>query len=303
MDVVGIGVAARDITVGVDPWPAPERKTRAAAFAESGGGPVPTALVTMARLGNRCALGGVVGDDDAGRFVIEGLRAEGVDTSCVIAKPGLATPTSVILVDATGRRSILEWNQTALPATAEDLAPMAALIDRCRALLLDARLPDIQAEAARRARRAGALVVLDCGHPRPGAEALIALSDVAVLSHSYARSLHGGDYDPGGFVVALRGRMASGGRRIAGITLGADGCLMAEAGGATRHVSAPRVEAVDTTGAGDVFHGAFVHELLRGGSPEDAARFACAAAALSCRGLTGRAALPQEDAIRRAISY
>ncbi|MGH9867123.1 MAG: PfkB family carbohydrate kinase [Candidatus Polarisedimenticolia bacterium] len=298
LDVVGIGIAPRDITVLIDPLPPADAKGLALDFAESGGGPVPTALVTLARLGHRCVLGGVVGNDAAGRLVNAGLRSEGVGTQGLVVRDGLATPTSVILVESGGRRRVCEWNQRDLPLGPEDLTPLHPLLARCRALLVDARFPEAQIDAARRAREAGALVMLDCGHPRPGVDELLSLCDVAILSASYMHTVHGARHDPAVFLHSLRARLAPGGLRLAGLTLGPDGCLIVDDDTTAVHVSAPSVDALDTTGAGDVFHGALLHELLRGAPAIEAASFANAAAALSCRALTGRAPLPREPEIR-----
>ena len=302
LDALGIGVAVRDITVRLDPFPDADAKVRARDLAESGGGPIPTALVTLARLGRACALAGVVPDDATGRFIVEGLHREGVDTTGVVRRADSAS-TSVILVESDGRRRVCEWRQSDLPYGPEDLMHVAPMLDRSRFLLIDSRLPDVQMEAARRVRHAGGMVVLDCGHPRPGVDEILRQCDIAIFSHSYPRSLHGNGFDATGFVRELRGKMAPDGRRIAGLTLGEDGCLIAEGTGDPTHVPGHRVEAVDTTGAGDVFHGAFVHELLGGASALDAARFANTAAALKCRGLTGRAPLPEEQEIRRIAAH
>jgi ribokinase len=298
LDAVGIGVAVRDVTVLLEAFPAPETKTRALGFAVSGGGPVPTALVTLARLGARTALVSVVGDDPAGRRVLGELRREGVDVSACAVRTGFATPASVVLVERGGRRAVCEWGQAGLPLGVESVSAFRPALEACRCLLVDARLPDLQVEAARIVRSAGGRVVLDCGHPRPGVETLLGLSDVAILSHSYARALRGEGFDPEAFVADLAEALPRDGPRIAGLTLGPSGCVISWDGGEPVRVKAPEVAAVDTTGAGDVFHGAFVHALLRGEGPAAAARFACAAAALKCEGLTGRAPLPPEAAIR-----
>ena len=128
--VAGIGVAPRDLTVLVDPLPEPDTKGRARALAESGGGPVPNALVTLARLGHRCAFAGVVGDDEAGRLVAGALRRDGVEPLGLVTRKGFTTPTSVILVDGAGRRRVCEWNQADLPFFREDLEPFRAAIWR-----------------------------------------------------------------------------------------------------------------------------------------------------------------------------
>ena len=299
LDAAGIGVAVRDLTVALAEFPSPDTKVRAQAFAESGGGPVPTALVTMARLGDRAAFAGVVGHDAAGAFLLEDLRREGVDVRGVAVRGGLSSPTSVILVEKDGRRTVCEWRQDDLPLAPSDLAPFEPALERCRLLLVDARLPDAQIDAARRVRARGAIVMIDCGHPRPGVEALLPLCDVAVLSQSYPRSLLGTGFDPRAFVEEMSRSLAAEGLRIAGLTLGPEGCLISAAGGAPVRIEGIRIQAVDTTGAGDVFHGALAHALLGGADSIDAARFANAAAAAKCLGLTGRAPLPPDAEIRR----
>jgi sugar/nucleoside kinase (ribokinase family) len=136
-------------------------------------------------------------------------------------------------------------------------------------------------------------------------EEILALCDVAILSHSYPRTLHGEDYRPEWFVRDLARRMPDAGRRIAGLTLGTEGALLAAGGGEPIRVpgiALAAAEVLDTTGAGDVFHGAFIFELLRGRPAGDACRFANAAAALKCLGLTGRATLPPAGEIRRVAA-
>jgi sulfofructose kinase len=297
IDAVGLGLAVRDLTVHLDAFPLPDSKARAREFSESGGGPVPTALVTMSRLGSRTAFAGVVGEDSAGAFLVEDLRRESVDVSALFARKGLITPASVILVEKEGRRTVCEWRQNDLPFSEEAMERLRPILDRARLLIVDARMIDAQVEAALRIRSAGGLVMLDCGHPRPGVEEILRETDVAILSHTYAREIGAGRLDAETFLRRIVPSMAPGGPRIAVVTLGAEGCLLLFRGKATR-VPGHRVEAIDTTGAGDVFHGAFAHAWLRRGEPESAARFANAAAAMKCRGLTGRARIPTEREIR-----
>ncbi len=298
MDAVGIGVAVRDLTIRLPRPPAPDAKVRAEGFAESGGGPVPTALVTLARMGRRCAFGGVVGRDPAGDLIAESIAREGVGTAGLARRDGWVSPTSVILVHD-GGRSVCEWRQEDLPYAAADLEPLHASLESCRYLLIDARMPEAQIEAARMTRRHGGRVLLDCGHPRPGVDELLGLCDIAIVSHSYPASGTGADPDPAAFLEGLRWRLAPDGPRIAGMTLGPEGCIILDEAGKPIRVAGIRVEAVDTTGAGDVFHGAFVHALLDGEPIPRAASFANAAAAHKCLGLTGRAPIPGPAEIRR----
>jgi ribokinase len=297
-NVLGIGVAVRDVAVLLDQFPTPNEKFQAKGFYEAGGGPIPTALVTLTRLGRRTAFCGVVGEGVAGRFITESLEKEGVDTSGLVIQPGFSSSTSVILVEG-GHRTIIEWKQEDLPLRFEELEAQGVSFDFGGYLLVDARLPEVQIEAARRVRRAGGRVVLDCGHPRPGVEEILDLTDVAIFSYTYPKSLHGESYDTAAFLAEIADRLPENGSRIAGLTLGAEGCALLAPGSSLIRIPGHSVNAVDSTGAGDVFHGAFVHAFAQGRSPEESARFANAAAALGCTGITGRSPLPAEEVIWR----
>ena len=196
-------LAVRDITVEVKDFPKADQKIPARSFHESGGGPVPTALVTLSRLGRRTMLSSVVGHDPIGETIRRNLDDEGVDVGAVVSRDTFRSPTSVIVVE-NGRRTIFEAPASSggLPLSWPEVESRLPLNDS-RSLLLDARLPDIQLRAAARAREAGALVVLDCGHPREGVDELLALSDVAILSHTYPQTLHGDDFDEEAFVSGL----------------------------------------------------------------------------------------------------
>lgn len=292
-DAIGIGLAVRDVSVLLESYPAPDEKVQARAIVESGGGPVPTALVTLARLGRKTALAAIVGRDDVGRFILSGLERQNVDTRAVVEREGFSSPTSVIVVE-NGRRTILEApHGVGLPLTFEDVGRLP--LDDCRALLLDARSVEVQLEAAKRVRKASGLVVLDCGHPREGVDELLAHTDIAVLSHTYPATLYGPDYDVEEFLDSLLARLPADGPAIAGLTLGPSGCAIASRDVGLTRLAGLSVAALDTTGAGDVFHGAFLHAFLKTGSPDRAARFANAAAARKCEGMTGRAPLPSEE--------
>lgn len=289
-DAIGIGLAVRDISVLMERFPTPDEKIRATAIHESGGGPVPTALVTMARFGRRTALVAPVGNDAVGATIVRELASEKVDTSALVWRSDFESPTSVIIVDH-GRRTILEApHEVDLPIGWDDIA----LPLDCRALLVDARAVGAQIRAAREVRRHGGLVMLDCGHPRDGVEELLGCTDIAILSHSYASSARD---DPEGFLDWVRGKQPGEGRIIAGVTLGEKGCaIWSREEGYVRLPGEP-VTAVDSTGAGDVFHGAFLHAYLERGSAHEAARFANRAAAAKCTGMTGRAPLPDAEAL------
>ncbi|MGH9335033.1 MAG: PfkB family carbohydrate kinase, partial [Vicinamibacteria bacterium] len=253
-DAIGIGLAVRDISVLLDRYPAADDKTRAREVHESGGGPVPTALVTLSRLGRKTALSALVGDDAVGRFILDGLLREGVDVGAVGVRAGFVSPTSVILVE-NGRRTILEApHGVGFPIEWEEVRRLP--LENASSLLVDARVAEVQVKAARIVREAGGLVVLDCGHPRDGVGELIAESDIAIFSHSYPRALYGDGVDVPSFLRELQERLPSSGPAVAGVTLGSRGCAMLSREEGIFHLEAHPVEALDTTGAGDVFHGA-----------------------------------------------
>jgi len=296
-DAIGIGLAVRDVTVLLDRYPNPDEKMRARELHESGGGPAPTALVTLARLGRKTALSATVGDDAVGRFLLEGLVRENVDVSAVAVRGDFVSPTSVILVEG-GRRTILEPPRGVdFPIEWSDVRKLP--LEDASALLVDARVIEVQAKAARVVRDAGGLVVLYCGHPREGVDDLIAESDVAIFSYTYPAALQGADVDVEAFLSEIQKRLPRSGPAIAGVTLGPRGCALLSRDEGFLQLEAPAVDALDTTGAGDVFHGAFLHAFLKTGSLETSARFANVTAARKCEGMTGRAPIPPEEEIWR----
>lgn len=299
-EVFGVGVAVRDVVLTLDSFPPQDGKIAARTLVETTGGPIPNALVTLARLGRRTSFGGVVGRDAAGTRIRDQLLSEGVDAHAVAQLPSLRTPASVILVVGE-TRSVVECGQDALPETDLPLDQWLEAVGSASWFLADGRLPAAQVRLAERARERGGRVMLDGGTPRAGLEALLPLADVALFSSSYAlkSGVSEGEESLTEFARNLATRLPAEGLGVAGLTLGSLGSLLVTRDGRTlRHV-APAVRVLDTTGAGDVFHGALADAMIGGASLEDAARFANAAAALSCEGAGGRAPLPSRAEIHR----
>jgi len=249
-----------------------------------GGGLSATAAVAMARLGADVRLLTRVGDDDVGRQVLDGLRKEGVDVSGAAIKAGALTPCSVVMVDPdTGDRTIYHFPGAGLERGAS--APDVSFVRSSQALVVDSFWREEALAAARAAREADVPVVADFA---PGAEVeeLAGLVDVYIVPESWAR----GTGDAGDPDAALR-RLHSYGANIAVVTGGRDGCWYSsddESG----HCPAFEIEVVDTTGAGDVFHGAFAYALARGWQVSRCVEFAAAVTALKCRELGGRTGVP-----------
>ncbi len=296
--ITGIGIVVRDVTARVARFPGSDEKLAAEDWWETPGGPVPMALLAAARLGVPAALVGVVGDDPAGRLVRDVLAAEGIDLRHLLVRPRLATPTSLVIARG-DHRAIVECGQVEVADfLGEELLPVLAdRLAETRFLLVDARFPALQEAAAREVRRHGGRVVLDAGHPRPGVDALLPLADVAVLSRTWGDRQGLAPEDALDRVAAAMPAPGEegvpGARRgtIAAITLGPEGVIARVDRGPVLRIAGHPVTAVDTTGAGDVFHGVLVAALWRGESPERALRLANAAAALKVQRPTASAAI------------
>jgi sugar/nucleoside kinase (ribokinase family) len=276
IDVLGIGQNALDRISEVEGMPAPGEKRALAVSRDLPGGQVATAVLTCARLGLRCAYAGKVGDDSAAEAALAPLRHAGIDLSGVKTVAGASTQTAVILVDPpSGERTILWHRPPELHIAPGHLE--AARIASARALLLDAGDPEAAAWAAEIARNAGIPVILDADDYRPELEPLFSNVDFPLVSEQFAESLSGR-----GCVRETLRALVDRGARLAAVTLGDRGCVAAS-GEDVIEIPGLAVAATDTTGAGDVFHGAFAWALLEGWEAREVLAAANAAAAMSCR--------------------
>lgn len=284
-DVVGLGFSSLD-TVGLVPHlPQLDEGAPLLGITRQGGGPVAQALVTLRRLGASAGFVGSLGDDEAGQAMVAGLQAEGVDTSRLFVTPGCTSPQCIILVHApTGLRSICCEGGTAPPVPSDELD----LDYLCSGLFLhlDGIVGGATLVAAREAQRRGVQVCLDAGGPSDALYQLVPFVDVLIASERFVAGMEG-------FTTMEAGaeRLLTQGPTIVVVTSGKHGAWTAtvEGGFATPAFDVP---VVDTTGAGDVFHGAFIYGLLQDWDLPAVTRFAGATAALKCRALGGRAGIP-----------
>ena len=284
-DVVGIGQSSLDRVCLLDAPPPLGGKAALLGSQELPGGQIATAMLACARLGLRAAYVGTVGDDAAADAVLAPLARAGVDLRGVKRVADAPTRSATVLVDAkSGERTILGYRDPRLTLAPADLEPR--LIEGAGCLLLDAVDPEASGFAADVARRAGVPVVLDADSAGPGLEKLLAKIDFPIVSRGLAEAMGG----RGGLPAALA-ELCALGARLAVVTLGEYGAL-ARCG--ERLIASPafRVDVRDTTGAGDVFHAAFVWGLLEGLACEPILRTANAAAAMSCRALGAQGGLP-----------
>jgi len=295
--IICVGHSALDRVFTVEAWPQASAKVRASALAEVGGGMAANAAAAIARLGGDAAFWGPVGADSVADLMHAQLRAAGVEVSGLRRFAGLTSSASAILVDARGERLIVSYRGTALEAPA-DWLPLDE-IATAGALLADVRWPQGAIAALRAARRARIPSVIDADTAEAATlQALAGEAEYAVFSEPGLASFAGtGEFEPG-----LRRALALG-ARLAAVTQGERGVFWIEAGRAEglRHLPAFAVSVVDTLAAGDVFHGAFALELAGGKAPEDAIRFAAAAAAVKCTRAGGRNGSPTREEVERLL--
>jgi sulfofructose kinase len=287
LDVVGLGYCAWDYVGVVDQVPEFDAPTMSLPdFVASGGGPVATALVALARLGARTGYLGVVGDDEYGLNIKRAFEGEGVDVSHVRVQSKGRSPVCIVLVHASsGLRSILCYR-----GTLRDVELQQAdypYISSARLLHLDGHHMSAAISAAQCIRKGGGTVVLDANRPRPSLDELLPWVDVLITNASFPLA-YAGQQDIGD---AAREWIHAGAKLVV-TTLGENGCLCFR-GDDSLHVPGFAVRVLDTTGAGDAFHGAFIYGLLHGWSLLRTATFANAVAALNCTALGGRAGLPR----------
>ncbi len=284
-DCVGLGVNAVDYLCVLDPYPGLDDKVDVVGSSVQGGGPVPTALVTLAKLGARSCYVGKVGKDSEGEFVKAQLENEGVDTRYVVMDGKSQTARAFVWIDKqSGKRTVALSRHKNDRLEEDDLSFMDSV--SAKFLHLDAREPDINILAAQWAKKQEAEVCLDVGSIREGVERVLPYTDHLIVSRRFACGFMGTS-DP---AAACRKLMQLKFKTVA-VTVGEEGCIC---GRDDRVFRSPgfKVKVVDTTGAGDVFHGAFIYGLLKKWSLKRMARFANACAALKCRKLGGRAGIP-----------
>ncbi len=288
-DAVGIGLNSADQFCVVREYPTANTKSGILEMARAGGGQAATAMAALARLGMRAAYIGAVGDDEAGAFSLASLESEGVNVEGVVTQKGRASQFALIIVqregdvEEKGARTILWRREVSLAP--EDVRE--EVVRAGRALHLDGHHVEAEIAAARWAREEGAPVFLDAERAPEGIEGLIGLTDYLMAAEDFP-ALFTGVSDHRESLSLLHAM----GPRVVGVTLGARGALAYDG---TRFYESPgfHVDVLDTTGAGDAFHGAFLYGVLRKMGLEDTLRFANAVAAMNCTALGGRAALPR----------
>jgi len=282
-DVVGLGLNATDVAIEVPHYPAFNTKVEFSTARWQAGGQMATALVVCQRLGLRTKYIGRVGSDPMGEFQLASLRPEGIDLTDVKVVPDCPNQTAYIIIDEhSGERTILWRRDPRLTIRPEELRP--EMVAGARLVHVDGHDTAASAQLARWARAAGVPVTADVDNLYAGVEALLEATGYLVSSATFPEA-YTGEGDLFRALEQLRRRHP--GMKLAAATLGQDGVLGLE-GGRFLYLPAYAVRCRDTTGAGDVFHGAFAYGLLQAWPTDRILDFANAMAGLNCKALGAR---------------
>lgn len=289
--VYGLGQCCLDYVGKVDTYPSPDVKCEFSEMVIQGGGPVATALVALARWSISCTFTGVIGDDQFGSIIKETLEDENVDTGGLLVRQGSDSQFAFILAEpGVGRRTIFWRRPTGSPPSPEEIDYSS--IRKAEVFHTDGLFTEVSLAAASAAKEAGVQVVVDAGSLRGGMLDLARLSDYFLASETFADELVGQ-----GKPLQACHELAELGPHVVGVTLGPKGYVALD-GGRIIERPAYQVEAVDTTGCGDVFHAGFIYGLLKRWKVDKSLDFAAWTAAQVSLQLGGRAGIPQLERVK-----
>ena len=296
-DVAGFGTNAVDFLIQVPEYPAFNSKVELVDYVQAAGGEVASTTVGLQRLGMKTAYAGRFGSDQAGEFGIASLRDEGVDTSYAEKIAGANTQIAFIVVDVrSGERTVI-WQRDKKLAYSEAEAPID-LVERAKIIHFTPHDAAACRRLAEKARNSNVLVSLDIDNIFEGTHEFLPLVDILIASAEFPKKLLGIDDRK----VALREMQRRFGCGVVGVTLGEEGSMVlcGETFVETRAFEVPG-GCKDTTGAGDAFRVGLLYGVLKGESVEETARIANAVAALKCRRVGARTALPSEAELRSLL--
>ena len=295
MDVVGIGTPYYDMVINVSKMPGLDGAAGANEAFYQGGGKVATAMAAAARLGRSAGMMAKVGENHRGQFIINDFRYNGVDTSAIIVDaPGTSSPFCLSLSEEEHKTRIFIGKE----GTAGELLPEEIdyeYLGKAKYLHLENGRP-ASAAAALFAREHGIVTVIDADNYQEGIVKLLPCLDVFIASEFFYRDMFGDLlYEEG-----CR-KLLEAGPSTAIVTLGSRGSVGMTAQDGFFRTESFHVPVRDTTGAGDVFHGAYIVGLLEGMDAPECARFASAVSAIKCTCFGGRTGIPNRDTVQRFL--
>ncbi len=289
--IVGIGACVMDTLITVPEYPHEDTKMRASGSKAAGGGPVATGLVAASKLGASAGYIGVLSDDNGGKFLKEDFEKYSVDTKNVIVKRGYRSFTSVIWLSEKSASRTCVFDRGDLPKLVLDDDQKEA-IKNAEILMIDGNEMDGAEEAAKIARQFGTKVLYDCGGLYDGVERLLKLTDIMIPSEEFALK-HTKCYN---VEEAAKKLMELYHPEIVVITCGKEGGLYYDGTEAVRY-PAFKIDAVDTNGSGDVFHGAFAAGMIHGYNYKQCCYFSSATSAIKCTGIGARESVPSKAGV------
>ena len=283
-DFVGLGFCSNDYLALLPEIPI-DNKVQMLQHLVQGGGPAATATVAAARLGVSAAFIGMTGDDEPGKWIVRDFESEKVSTEAMLIRKGHTSAIAYCWIDApTGKRSVA-WTRGDLPELKAEEVNLE-LVRNAKILHLDGHNPVAALAAAKAAREKNIPVLLDAGTLRDGVRELLPYVTILIASELVARQYSGeNDLDKAIF------KLAEVGAEVTGVTMGKEGSMTLDHGRILR-CPAFRIDPVDTTGAGDVYHAGFGVRYLETHDLMDCMRFASAVSAIKCLKLGGRAGIP-----------
>lgn len=290
-DVVGIDMPCLDFVLNVPTMPKPNSSLHFHRLSFQGGNKVSTGMVAAARLGAKGAILGAVGDEAFGRFCINDFERHGIESMLKIRKGETTALCFVLSDEETKGRSIVYHPGSCARMTIPEL-PLEAL-ENTKYFYL-AWIDDTVLYAAKTAKKAGARIFVDADKPNPEIIENIPLYDIFIGSEFVYNAMFGNDcYEQNCRKVMEMGP------EIVVFTFGENGCCGVSRNGEFFRLPSYTVDVVDTVGAGDVFHGAFLSALVRGMGPKEAAQFSSAVSAIKCTRIGGRAGIPDYETTLR----
>jgi len=290
-DAVGFGLNAVDHLIVMPFYPAFDTKTRLREHIQSAGGQTASCMVGLQRLGMKTAYAGRFGSDNEGAFGLQTLKDEGVDTKHAEIIPDSKTQIAFIVIDEQSGERTIFWDRDEKHTYSQSEVPLS-LARSGKVLHMDAHDPYACLQMAREAKRNGVITSLDVDNLYEGCQDLLPYIDILISSENFPRRLTG-IRDEHSSLIEIKERF---GCAIVGMTLGVRGSILYVD---KKFLITPAYEvpngAKDTTGAGDAYHAGFIYGLLNGKEIEDCMNLGSAVAALKCRKLGARTALPSAE--------
>ena len=297
-DAVGFGLNAVDHLIVMPSYPAFDTKTRLLEHIQSAGGQTASCMVGLQRLGMKTAYAGRFGSDAEGAFGLQTLKDEGTDVSFAEIIPDSKNQIAFIMIDEQSGERTIFWDRDEKLAYSQSEVPLS-LARQGKVLHFDGHDPYACSQMAREAKRNSVITSLDVDNFYEGCEELLLFIDVLISSENFPRRLTG-IRDEHSALIEIKERF---GCAIVGMTFGTRGSMLYVDG---EFLTTPAYQvpggAKDTTGAGDAYHAGFIYGLLKGEEIEECMKLGSIVAALKCRKLGARTALPDANELELYLS-